>query len=284
MSIQQVNFDLLADQRYYHSIALRDIDNYSLACYWGQLRNVDTSNQRSDLAYPDFEIQHRRLRSDFPYPRGKLLEAVSASGDGSSPYLYDVFALRMKVGAQTYFIFAFPFAALARYVIDSLIENHDLLKKGDIQKVNLAALVQQAEVEVENLEGPIRTRIVGLQVVISGDPAVSSVILGGDNPLKSAIYQDFLRESIHKSGSIPDQCVLACELPWPSEVSGQSTVNQRKLRARMHMDAFGNFKFYVHVGGENFVIIPYLLQVLDSLKCLDKAPMNPLWRVHEEYE
>lgn len=283
MSIEQLNFDLLVDQRHFYFIALRDTAGYTLTDYWNQIGNVVTpGQQRSDHIYPDFEIQHRRFRSYFPYPRGKLLEIVSASGDGTAPYLYDVFALRMMIEAKTYFVFAFPFAALARDVIDDLINNHDLRRKGDILKVEVPVLVQHSEVEVETAH--IRMRIVGLQVVIADDPALSSLSLGGDNPLKSSIYQDFLKEPIRKSNFIPDRCVLACELQWPLEMMDQEVMSQRKVRSRMHMDAFGNFKFYVHVSGANFVIVPYLLQRLNSLKCLDKVSINPLQRMQQEDE
>lgn len=285
MSIQQDKFDLLVEQRYYHFIALHVTGSYSLTDYWSQLHEfTTTSSKMSELTYSDLEIQHRRLRSDIPYTRGKLLETVSISGNGLAPYDYDIFALRMSAENQTYFMFAFPFVALGRLVIDNLIANHDFMKKGDTQKVDLGSLVKQAEVAVENLADPIRTRVVGLQVVILTDPALSTVSLDGDNPLKSAIYRNYLQESIHKGRVNPNQVVLACELLWPPQLTDQTIVNQRKLRARIHMDVFGNFKFYVHIGGENCIIIPYLMKKLASLKCLDKVSTNPLRRTRDETE
>ena len=285
MSIQQVKFDLLVDQRYYHFIALRVTDSYRLTEYWNQLENVTTvDGNMSDLTYSDLEIQHRRLRSHTPYTRGNLLETVSAAEDGMPPYDYDLFALRINTENQTYLVFVFPFIALGRVVIDTLNANSDFIKKGVIQKVDLGTLVRHEEIAADNLADPIRTRIRGLQVLMLSDTALSSVRLDGDNPLKSSIYQNYLRESLHKGRTNLKQCVLACELQWPPQQTNQSSVNQRSLRARIHMDIFGNFNFYIHIGGENCLLIPYLIQKLDSLKCLDKGPMNPLWRIREERE
>ena len=281
MTNERAAFNILVDQRHFYFIALRDIGGYRLSDYWEQAGNIVMPGQKStDVIDPEFEIQHRRLRSAIPYPRGKTLEAVSVSGDKSAPYLYDIFALRIIIGTHSYFIFAFPFAALAREVIDRLIETYHLQRKCDILKVDLPLLIKNRELQSET--GEMRAHLVGLRVVISGDPALSSLSLGGDDPLESAIYRNYLQRPISEGSTILEQCVLACELEY-SFGSGDP-VKPRKLRTRMHIDAFGNFKFYVHINGENFIIVPYLLKQLRSLNCLNNVSVNPLHRVQEQLE
>jgi hypothetical protein len=287
MEVHDVNFNMKSlnlDQRYFHFIALRDISGYKLSDYWNQLGNIRT--KKSPYIYEqDFEIQHRQLESDYPYTRGQLLEAVSVSGDGSPPYLYDVFALKVKVVNQTYLVFAFPFVTLAREMINNLLYKHNLRKKGDIQKVDVPLLVKKGDTELGS--DSFHSHIVGLKVVIADDPDLSNLSLEGDNPLKSMLYQKFLQDPIQQGDYTPERCVLACELQWPSENSNQtivSNVKKRKIRSKMHMDLFGNFKFYVHKGGENFITIPYLLQILFELNCLNNVSMNPLSRISEQEE
>lgn len=282
MSEQLHGNELLLDQRHFHSIVLRDTGGYSLTEYWKQLGNTVMGRQMDEITYPDFEIEHRRLRDNFPYPRGKLLEIVSASHDGSPPYFYDLFALRIKYGRSTYFVFAFPFAALGRVIVDNLINNHGLRKRCDILKVQLSVLVQHERRSEES--GQLRTKVVGLHVVIPGDPLLTSLTLGGDNPMGSTLYRDYLQEPIQKGQSTLEECVLACELEQSTDKPAKALEVERHLRSRMHMDQFGNFKFYVHVRGGNLVIIPHLLKKLISLNCLDRASQNPLNRAKEELE
>ncbi len=282
MSEQLPGTELKLDQRHFHSVVLRDTGGYSISEYWRQLGNTVAGCQMDKVPHPDFEIQHRRLRDNFPYPRGKLLEIVSASHDGSPPYFYDLFALRIKCGGSTFFVFAFPFVALGRVIVDNLINNYGLRMKCDILKVDLSDLVQHGGRSEES--GQFRTKIVGLHVVIPGDPLLTSLTLGGDDPMSSNLYKDYLQEPIRKGQSTLEECILACELERSSDKPDEALEVERHLRSRMHMDQFGNFKFYVHVRGRNLVIIPHLLKQLISLNCLGRASQNPLHRAKEEQE
>jgi len=281
MTRQLQDNELVLDQRHFHTLVLRDTGGYTLAEYWDQIGSTLVGRLTYETPHPDYEIQHRRLRDSFPYPRGKLLEITSASHDGSPPYFYDLFALRVRHGGSTYFVLAFPFAALGRVIVDNLIRNHSLLKKCDILKVQLSVLVQQGE-RSDNT-GQFRTKVVGLHVVIPGDPLLTSLTLGGDNPMGSTLYKEYLQEPIRRGQSTLEGCVLACELE-PSSAQTETSDVKHRVRSRMHMDQFGNFVFYVHVRGGNLVIIPYLLRLLVSLNCLDRASQNPLHRAKEEQE
>lgn len=270
MEIPKVRFSSLIDQRYFHFIVLRKLGDRILTNYLSNIgKSITIERQDFNLANLNFDIQHNQVTSDIPYTRGLVLENVSTSKDGMPPYNYDLFSFRIESKAQTLFVFAFPFASLGRDIVDNLIAN----KSGILLKVEVPKLIKIGEREQNLLKEPLRTHIVGFHVVIVDDPTISSLSLGGDDPLKSDIYRDYLKSSIYTDKIIPDQCVLACELLDSKEMS---------TRARIHMDAFGNFKFYVHIKTANLVAIPFLLQKLSSLKCFDEISTNPLRRIQEE--
>ncbi len=276
---QPVSFKLLVDQRHFHFIILRDIGGYTLNSYWTQAADAGAlSKQADDINYPEFEIQHRELRTNTAYPRGRLLETVSLSKDGSPPYLYDLFGLKILIDSVTYFAFVFPFSALALEITDRIIDGYKIRRICEIIKVDLSLLVGKIGSQTDVRK--ISSQVVGLQAVISDDPVLHSVSLGGDDPLKSSIYKNFLLDPIRKGITTLEQCVLKCELQPPIADSFELSAQQR--RARVHLDAFGNFKFYVHISGKNFATIPFLVQLLKTLECLDTTSVNPLHRLQEE--
>lgn len=282
MSIEKKLFDVNLDQHYFHFVILRNTKSLGLTEYWRHLGGRFIKVKNSEKSHPDFEIQHRKLKTKYTYAGGKLLDSLATSGDSSAPYLYDVFALRVKTDYDTYIVLAFPFAALARHSLDNLMSKLYVRKGVDFRKVDVTSLILSGDNGIG--EESFRANVVGLQVINSKDPNLSSVTLGGDNPLKSRLYENFLKESIKKDGKkiFPECCVLACEFHRPHDASVQIVGNKGNVRARVHMDIFGNFKLYVHKGAENIVIIPYLLRELDVMKCLKKVSINPLLRLSKE--
>jgi hypothetical protein len=274
------NFNLIIDQRYYYFVTLHDIGGYSLNEFWNQTGSpIIQIKQTDDFNVSDIEIQHKRIKSNIPYPRGKLLEATSISGNGSGPYIYDILAVRTTFDNESYFALAFPFHALARDILEKAINTHNLRHKCNILKVNLPALILNKDLQFS--AGEFRTNVSGLQVIISDDPALSSLSIGGDNPMESAIYKNYLDDPIKKGKMIVDQCILKCEFELQET---NLKLYQRKKRAQIHIDAFGNFKFYMHINGDNFITIPYLIQRLKQLNCLSSTSINPLIRLEKEID
>lgn len=268
------------DQHYFHFVVLSNTGRFTLSDYWRHLGKTQTTKNPMKL-YPGYEIEHRKLKREYPYAGGKLLKKISTSGH--APYFYDAFALRVKTNKDDYAILAFPFAALARHSVDHLIADMRIKKGIDYKRADIASLIQRGLTGIGGEH--FRAGFVGLQVISRGDPNLSSVTLGGDSPLKSELYQDFLKKPIEQGKKFfPEYCVLACELQYMHSTDKQSIVSNHNLRSRVRMDIFGNFKFYVHKGGENIVLIPYLLRELDAMKCLTEVSINPLSRISNEEE
>jgi len=169
--------------------------------------------------------------------------------------------------------------------VNNLMSKLNVRKGLDFQKADITSLILAGDDGIGEGD-PFRAGVVELQVVNTKDPSLSSVTLGGDDPLKSRLYEGFLHKSITKDRKtiFPERCVLACELQRPRDTSGQIVGSKGNIRSRVRMDIFGNFKFYAHKGAENIIIIPYLLRELDAMKCLKGVSINPLLRLSEEDE
>ena len=85
--------DIIADQRYFHLILLREIQNYSLSDYWIHIGDTIPVFEESPKGQATVVLEHRRLISDVLYSRGSLLNDLSASNDGRPPYYFLVITI-----------------------------------------------------------------------------------------------------------------------------------------------------------------------------------------------
>jgi hypothetical protein len=283
MSNKEALFKCLTDQRYYHFVALRDNGRYSLPVYWRQIGDVaPLSGEQRDVSTSTSEVQHRQLKLPKPYARGGVLQAISKSKDGSPPYLYDLFGIKTRLGRDAFFVLVFPFAGLALDMVTTLIAQHNLLRAGELQRVDLGTLVKCFENGAQTEFHDLISQVVALQFVVADDKCLSGMRLGGDDPLNSKIYRESLRPEVKRGFLHPDLCVLSCEQEWRRATHGDDSQGHGTIRSRLHIDAFGNFKFYVHIGCCNIPLIPYALGLLYSLKCLQKTSGNPLLRLSQD--
>lgn len=279
MEAKKTLYNLKLEQHYFHFIVLGNVASLSLVDCWKHIGKVRRT-QSPIVSHDGFEIEHRVLNSDEPYSRSDI--AASVRGDSKGPFPYDVFAMKVRTKRNAYIVAAFPFAALARDTVGTLRRAVSARKRVDFQKANVASLIGQADNGI--VADDFRAGVVGIQVASKGDPDLRSVCLGGEHPLKSSLYKEFLQTQIEKEGKKfrIEHCILACELDQPRDELSDHGRTTPTLRSRARIDTFGNFKFYIHLGGANLIVIPRLLQVLDGLKCLDRVAINPLLRYSEE--
>ncbi len=282
MAKNESPFSCLLDRRYYHFVAFRDEGRYTLPTYWRQIGVLPADPGEEDISGPVFEVQHRRVKLDRAYARGEVLRAISESKRGGPPYLYDLFAIKARFGKETFFLFLFPFAALALELTSALLGKSSLLRSGDFQKVDVSRLVKCFEGKEQTGFQDLAARIVALHFVITGDKSVSAIRLGGDDPLSAEIYRDWLRPEMQKGAALPNLCVFTCEREPSAQSDGPGPHSPGALRSRVHVDVHGIFKFYAHVGCNNISLIPYALGLLHFLQCLEKTSGNPLRRLQQE--
>lgn len=277
MAITKQSFDLYLEQRYFHFVAVEVSNAYNLDDYWHQIGETIVSMGQETAPGIGLKIQHSQVTSSKAYSRGNVLASISSTRNGKQFYTYDLFACETPVEEARYFVFAFPFAALAKAIVNRLIKEHDLHKNCNLQAVDVPGLVLHDDLSLT--QDGFQTHITGLNLVTKGDDNISSIKLRGDNPLQADVYLDSLQDQVKFR---PKMCVLDCILQLAAAETQGENVTKRRLRAKVHMDIFGNFKFYLHIGGVNFVLIAHLLKRLHTLNCLKKVSINPLERYDEE--
>jgi hypothetical protein len=282
MSVENKVFDLLIKQQNYYFILLRDTGGFSLNEYWRRIGDIKkTKDLDNNSVYDSFEIQHRRIQSNLSYFRSNAPDSVLLFENGITKYLYDLFAIKTKVNGVDYFVLAYPFAALAREILEKLNGLYDFRRKIDYIKVNVPLLVKRDQIPSEN----IITKIVGIRISIpKKNNTITSISLTGNNPLESDIYQSFLKTPVLSDEAIPKNCILAFETNSITPIPNNIIQDTFRLHSNIHIDTNGNFKFYVHVTGDNFLILHSFVQYLENMKSLETTSINPLLRFKSEEE
>ncbi len=263
-------FDLLIKKRYYHFIVLRKIEKYSFSEFWNNIGSIFTGVHYSkNISFKNFEIQHKRLKSNTLFARGALFKEISLNKDGNPPYLYDLFAIKTSILSDEFYLLIFPFSAMARIVIDNLITKHLLRKMCDIITARVPSIILTEDL---NIDEEIDTSVVSLDIVIKDDNNLSLLKIGGDSPLNSDLFKNHVLNNINEKYFNPYKCGLSCGLSYSDDSLSHS------IRSRVHMDIFGNFKFYIHIDGKNLIVLPFFIKRLISIDCLNTVSLNPLLR------
>ena len=205
---------------------------------------------------------------------------LSEEGRGRPPFLYDLFACLVGFGKDTYLVFGFPFAALAVEVIDYLFDR-GFLKNTEFQGVDLGRLLSEDRRPLPTYEG-LGSSVVGVQFVVTDDKSLTAVRLGGHDPFHAQIYELFLRKKFEERLWLPDQCVLACERQVERKEDEKAISPGLAIRSRLHIDKFGNYKFYMHSSCSNAALMPYAIAQIRAAGCLQKVQGNPLRRIEQE--
>lgn len=272
MNNNDKNFNLLINQRYYHFITLKkNVNDYSFDDFWNNLDSLFFDEDFSENIESDnYEIQHKRLKSNQIFPRGNLINAISFDKVGNPPYQYDLFAIKTILEGEIYFVFVFPFSLMARIIVNDLINRNRLRQKCDILAVKVPNFILKKELNIDN---DINIWVVGLDMVIKDDEDLSLLKIGGDKPLNSILYKNYVLNNISSKYFYPYKCSVACEL-----FSENPEFYQPIVRSRIHLDVFGNYKFYIHIDGKNLLLIPNLIKRFIKINCMDIVAINPLLR------
>jgi hypothetical protein len=269
----------LADQRYYHFVAIRGA-TLTPTSYWRKFEDLRDPANSLDMSDARANVQHRKLVSKTSYARGAVAVKLSAKNDGRPPYYYDLFAMRADVGGSPLLLLGFPFASLALDVFKSLVGTREILGNGQFVSANVKGLVSTMEAGFPRRFDGLNVHVVGVQFSVSDDKHLSNIRLGGDDPLAAEVYQKFLKSRLLRDVVLPDRCALACERLWTPERSDRQPSGL--LRSRVHFDNNGNFKVYAQSGCGNLIVLPYALGQLHSAGLLDDVRANPLLRMQDD--
>lgn len=265
-------FDSYSGQRYYHVVAYESNNNlYTLQSFWKDCGILKKENIIShDLE--NFVIEQGKLVTDIKYHFGE--EGFSLNDDDKAPYKYDLFAVRLK--KQNLLIFGFPFKNIAREKLQKIIGQKKILEKGNFIKTDLNKLIKHSNKQTQFSNDSFITHFSGVELVLTAETNISSVNLDGDMPLESNLYRNVFLDKVENNECKLEKCSLKCET-----IEHKSN-SIPKTKSNIHLDLFGNYKFYVHQSGKNIFTIPFLFEMLSKLKCLKTTLINPILRLENE--
>jgi hypothetical protein len=265
----------VADQRYYHFVVVRETKHFGLDTYWRLVGDIVTPGYDASTG-GQYPIEHKKLRLATGFARGAVAAMLSETNQVGSAYLYDLFAARIRLDGDWYLLFGFPFVALASTVVQRVIDTGNVLAHGKFIGVDIPKLIDVMERGITDRFANLSTHVVGIQFIVKDDKSLTAVRLGGKDPLSAQIYTEFLGNKKSEGLFLPDRCVLACEREWSEREDRTEVRHLRAYRSRLHVDAYGNFRFYAHVSCANIRLLPYALGQLLRLGCLSTVRGNPL--------
>jgi hypothetical protein len=268
MKNKQDFFDLISPQRYFHLVAFKFEAGYSTQAYWKDSQQTIVSVTSYDT--PDFKIEYAKIKSTETYFTG--IKDYSVNKDGKSPFNYDLFVIELK--SENLFVFGFPFKGLAKTIVEHLLSKQ-FLERGKFIKTDLNKLIRINH-EASLSDEYFSAHFSGVQLKLTGDLNITSVNLDGDMPLDSMIYKTFFKEKIQEGN--PE-----CKLEKCSHKCGTILDSDTipKAKSNIHSDTFGNYRMYVHSGGNNIFTIPFFFNLLENVHCTVLTSSNPIERLNE---
>ncbi len=272
MSMENIKafFTLVSAQRYFYLIAFKVDNEYNTSSFWKDCGFSIDKKSISNYEVKDFKIEKQCIITPKAYHTGDKNYSVNKYPD--PPFNYDVFVLTLK--KLKILIFGFPFKSLASIIMENLI-NRDLIAKGNFVKADINKLIKINH-NSDFINDSYSAHFVGLELTLTGDTDLSTVYLDGDSPLQSSLYKNVFLKLIDDNKSKLDNCTIKFEtFTIKKEITPKS-------KANLHIDLFGNYKFYVHLNGNNLFTIPYLFDLLNEKDCLLSASQNPLKNLKDE--
>ncbi len=265
-------FELINPQRYFHLVAIKSetdiLKNESL------LKELGFKIEKNYDEIDEIEILQLSIISNIPFYRGE--QDFSVKGNNMAPFKYDsmlINLVKLKIS-----ILCLPFKLLTKVVIESLINNHKLLSKNTFVKVDLDKLIKSNDEHTDYVDNDISYFFSSVNLTLTEESALSSVKLDGDKPLDSMLYKSIFKEKILEGKCKLEKCILK------SSTSISNKPNIPNTKSAMHVDKYGNYKFYMHSTGNNITTVPLVFEHINKMECLIETPINPVNNLKEDKE
>jgi hypothetical protein len=257
-------FNLNTGKRHFHFIALKFYSSYSIQEYW-QDCGVE-ENPSTDYSFEDenFIIEKKSLIDDFPYFTGT--KDYSVNRNNTHPYRYDLIAIKIK--NQNILALGYPFSFLAKKITFLLVNNKNYLTRSTFIKVNLRELIKQKAISFN--VSSYRWNFLSLNIRLVNDHNLNSIELKGDCLNDSPYFKTYFKNKIISESLAIRSCQICCTI-FDTE---DDLIPQTK--GNIYFNDYGNFRLYVHGSGINIFVIPFLLDDLYMLNCMQMIPSNPL--------
>lgn len=262
-------FELDVFKRYFHLVAFQSDKKYNVSNFLQDLGGTIT--RKNNFSHNlDFIVYEGEINSNLPYYNGE--KDYSLNNNGQPPYRYEIFAV--QIYKPNIFIVAFPFKLLAKSSVNNAIEKKRLMSKGSFVRCDINKLLAGSG-NRDLSDDEFLSYFSGLDFTLTGEENISSVNLDGDKPLEANLYRQVFSKLFNAKKCHLERCSLQCKIQYDIDFLP-------KAKANVHIDIFGNYKLYIHGGGKNIFIIPYLFNLLNVKDCLKTTLSNPIDRLQDE--
>lgn len=259
------SFEVNLLNRYYHFVVISTAKGFTVSDIWNIIP-YKLSNKTMHIVSKNFlgiDIHQRQIESIVPF-RQQDEDDI----DMKPPYFTDIFISQVN----NHLLLFFPFRAIAKKCIEELINHGGGL---EFWKLGMNDFVQSNfENTSKEIVSDLGTNILGVDVGINEDK-VNSVSIAGEHPLDSKFYTQFLKTPI-ETGTYTINSI---------RIKGSTiaaSVSYPKSRAKVHLDFYGNGKFFLHIGGRNILVLALLWKSLIKSKCLSATDENPIPRIKKD--
>jgi len=201
-------------------------------------------------------------------------EEITKLQDNVNQYAYDVIIIEFPLFNVT--AIGFPVRFFAVEMTNSLVNFHQLQLKRNFVSVNLISLIQFIEKSEIFLYDDDIYSLGGVFLLLTSDNFLSTVRLIGKNPLESEIYIDYFKEKLiskNQKGIGIEKIILK---------SKNETIDKSRGTSSMHIDKYGNFKFFIQRQGNNILSVIKIFHMLNDKDCFISRPHKPLIKKEED--
>lgn len=252
-------------ERYYHVLGIEPVSGlYSSQSFWRDCPEVS----RRGIEVIDaelFSVEIGDFQSNFRYHSGE--DSYSNEGNDNPPFYYKVIVITNKLNNQIFL--AFPFRAMAKNIITKLIEKKNLKQKCNFLTIDLDKLLRIGSEKSLLVNDFFSVNFASIELSLNGETRIKAIKIDGERPLDSELYKDvFLQKVMDRTCGLL-KCILKCLVI-------EDHLGIPRTRSHIHMDKFGNNRFYIHATGNNIFTVPILFEMLKKMKCLKSSNINPL--------
>jgi hypothetical protein len=260
-----LNFDLKQTQRYYHFVAFKGDSSVIKSRFFSdwKAKAIDEYDTDENCIVRQFTVT-----SDFQYNQSELARTVERD---KGPFVFDLVIIECRFNNTL--VMCFPFKQLAVDIVTALVSTYKILSQSCFLRIDLHKLIHANDDSTDLYHDQNHFFMGGIAFSLQNS-SLSTVKLAGDKPLDSDIYKDYFKERLNNFGL--EKTIMKCEV-------GATTDNRAvKLTSAIHIDKFGNFKFYLQNKGRNLLTVPAMFDLLSRLECTVETTVNPIIHIIKE--
>lgn len=220
-----------------------------------------------EIIEDEFSIIKFRMESNTQYFKGEGSEEYYLNKHGLPPYIYNIIVLR-NIKANV-LILCVPFKKLIIEIVDSLINEFKILTNSRFVKIDLEKLINYNKQYTDFRLDKSHFVLYSIILKTNGESYLSSLKLLGKKPLDSILYKKYIRNMISNNEFGIKRIAIKCKKSY-------------NVIASLHIDRFGNYKFFLNEKGRNLACINDVFSLLNNLKCFIYTFNNPTLQIEDE--